>query len=260
MGKDREINGFNNDRRNFIKGVVATTAAVAISSITHQEVGANNKEGGYTSHEMVVGFDGGIENILKKVKQNGKIESEFFSSGIYAQKEHELLDKGLIKPFSPYVYSTVRNCNFEQGRVDDNVTSVFMIDVFDQKKSPIPVEISDFSLTEIDGKEHLVMGAKYMNIDGTCGFLHYAIQNFEDEKTKKIIDEMLQGYYAIYPIKTMDKIPESNYFDYSKEGVMLDRYRYQNPETINKIFDSWTGPEVIHRDIESTFLLPFIYP
>jgi hypothetical protein len=256
MNNDREMN-----RRDFLKGAVGVGGAIVVNSIVNSDVKAESNEGAFTKHEFITDLRGDFKDILENVKQNGKIDLEFLTTGIYAKKEHELLESGEIKPFSPYVYSLVKNCNFEQGRIDDNITSVYTVDSFDQKKLPVPAEISSFALTEIDGVDHLIVGTKCMNIDGTCGFIHYALQDYENERTIKTINEILQGYYGIYPIKSIERtLEKKEYFDYGKETTMIHRYSYENPDLMNRVFDNWTGPEVIHPDIESKPLLPYIYP
>lgn len=187
------------------------------------------------------------------------VKIEDIKSGLYTQKEQELLKEGKIAPFSseaiPFPEKSMQYIHFDNGMkifylVDDQTRDEYKSD-----KNKIPYKVSDFSMTEVDGQKILVIGVKYLNKDGSTSFLHYGIQSFNNEKTLKAINRMVDGGDEFYPVTYLksDKLSYP-WFDYGLEPVMSAESK-KSVEDNDKLIKRWQDTGNVSNELQNQLLM-----
>lgn len=205
---------------------------------------------------------------LEKVASLDKITIDEIESGAYTIREREMLASGKIKPFSadvkPFPIGSVENVDFYNGVwkmpfvVDDMVYHEY-----NSTGRHFPYEVSDLSVTEINGQKVLVMGVKYLNIDRSVSFLHYGFQSFDDEKNAKMISRMIDGESEFYPISQMEMdeivgVP-IEWFDFGKEKVVSEKCKTRENENI-ELYRQWAETGIVPKELENQLLQAMPWP
>ena len=205
------------------------------------------------------------------------IKYEDLTSGKLAETELALLKSGEVEGFSkdviPYPKtfmhladtSKLDRSTWKQNPIlfDYNSETADAINKYFDNPKALPYRFISASFINVDGTRLLLLGVAYINKNNDIGFLHFAIQDYQNSNSQKRVNETFIGKRILSSLVEISdpKFTGNPNLNFPAEPIMVNRYMDENDRSIRyQLFRQFVDTGEIPTELEKIPIIPYLNP